>query len=502
MGKKSLGIDISDGQITGVVLEQQGKSLSLLASLGLLLPEDGDVGAYARQLCEQLNWEEGVCVCGLPLSMLSVRNLGLPFRESKKIAQALPFELEEQLLNPVDAMVVDYNLCETTDSNSLIVTFAAEKKIVSHLLDELQGVADPEIITPAIVPLAAQVVRQNHDKKNILLLHADLYSCTLVLIRGDTPLCYRRLSYSEQMLTHPPLLLENGQVMVADRKVIEQSFHLFCDSIKRSLDLFWLASHVKCQPDRVVLTGPLAAMDNLTEIVAAKLHLPAETMDILSVNRISCSDEIRAQWQRQRFDRGLSLALMGLGKKAEVNFRKDIFAKKRDFLSTRKQLISAVAAVVIVLGSVLGYLWNDYRVLLRRDQAIRAEMVTIFKQTFPNVTTVHEPYLEMQAALKTVQGPDSPAPLLASDKRILGLLADISARIPPRVVLQVSRLAVNRESVLLKGTTNTFNAVNIIKNELSASPLYKTVQIVSATADNSKKSGMIRFEMQLQLEGV
>ncbi len=502
MGKKSLGIDISDGQITGVVLEQQGKSFSLLASLGLLLPEDGDVGAYARHLCEQLNWKEGVCACGLPLSMLSVRNLALPFRESKKIAQALPFELEEQLLSPVDSMVVDFNLCETTDSNSLIVAFAAEKKILSQLLDELQPIADPEIITPAIVPLAAQVVRQNHDKKNILLLHADLHSCSLVLIQDDTPLFYRRLSYSEQMITPPPVLLENGQVVIADREGIEQSLQLLCDSIERSLDFFWLASHVKYQPDSVVLTGPLAAMESLTEIVAAALHLPTETMDVLSANKISCSDEIRAQWQKQRFDRALSLALLGLGKKVDVNFRKDVFAKKRDFFSVRKQMVGAVAAVVIVLGGVLGYLWNDYRALLRRDQAIRAEMVTIFKQTFPNVTKVHEPYLEMQAALKTVQGPDSPAPLLASDKRILGLLADISARIPSSVVLQVSRLAVDRESVLLKGTTNTFNAVDTIKNGLAASPRYKTVQIVSATADKSKKSGMIRFEMQLQLEGV
>jgi len=108
----------------------------------------------------------------------------------------------------------------------------------------------------------------------------------------------------------------------------------------------------------------------------------------------------------------------------------------------------------------------------------------------------------MQARIKSAQGPASPLPLLYGDKRVLGLLADISARIPATVALRVGRLAIDRESVTLKGTTATFNAVEIIKSGLAASPKFKAVQIVSATADKEKKDGAIRFEVQLQLEGL
>jgi general secretion pathway protein L len=147
-------------------------------------------------------------------------------------------------------------------------------------------------------------------------------------------------------------------------------------------------------------------------------------------------------------------------------------------------------------------MWNDYRTLQNRDKVVRGEMMAIFKQTFPKVTKVQEPYTEMQAALKHVQGPESPTPLFAADKRVLGLLADISARVPQAVTLKVSRLVIDRESILVKGTTNTFNSVDTIKNSLSASPRYRAVQIVSATADKEKKNSMIRFELQLQLEGL
>ena len=82
------------------------------------------------------------------------------------------------------------------------------------------------------------------------------------------------------------------------------------------------------------------------------------------------------------------------------------------------------------------------------------------------------------------------------------LLADVSSRIPATLALRVSRLSIDREAVLIKGTTDTFNSVETIKSLLSASPRYKSVQIVSATADKEKKTGAIRFEVQLQLEGI
>ena len=41
-----------------------------------------------------------------------------------------------------------------------------------------------------------------------------------------------------------------------------------------------------------------------------------------------------------------------------------------------------------------------------------------------------------------------------------------------------------------------------IKAALAASPQFKSVRIVTATADKGKKDGAIRFEVQMQLEGL
>jgi len=251
----------------------------------------------------------------------------------------------------------------------------------------------------------------------------------------------------------------------------------------------------------VLLVGPLAEAEGLADMLASSLGLPVETVDLLRLARISCTAEQREQWRGSHDDRALALSLQGLNK-GGVNFRRQDFAKKRGFYASRKQLVAAVAAAVLLLAGVLGYIGNDYRRLQRRDKALGDEMTAIFKSAFPSVVKIQDPYVEMQSRLKAAHGPGAPTPMVLADRRTLDLLADVSARIPPTLALRVSRLSIDRESLLIKGTTDTFNSVETIKSLLAASPKYKSVQIVSATADKDKKNGAIRFEVQMQLEGI
>ena len=501
MGLKSLGIDISDSHVTAVVLEQQRKNLALHACFSLPLPEGADPATHIRLLCRQIDWQEGVSVCGLPLSMLSARNLTLPFKDVKKIAQALPYELEEQLIVPIDSLITDFTVSKKSDTGALIVAFSLERAFLSSLLDEVQDLVDPDIVTPAMVPLAAQIVKHNRDRQNFLLIHADLHSSTMVLVLNDKAVFYRRLPYPEQMILHPPFHFENDHVVISDTAATEECIRLFSRLVEQSLDYFRVEHKEGERPERVVLTGPLAEIAPMAEVIHSVIGLPVEGIDLLAVNVISCPEEMRLQWHGHHFDRALSLALQGF-RRAEINFRKEGFAKKRAFFSSRKRLIGALSAVAVLVVCLLGFLGYDYHRLQQRDKALGEETVTMFKKSFPGVTKVQDPFVEMQARLKSAQGPASPTAILYGKKKVLGLLTDISARIPATVTLRVSRLAIDRESVMIKGTTDTFNSVEIIKSSLSGSSKFKSVQIVSATADKEKKNGAIRFEVQLQLEGI
>jgi Tfp pilus assembly protein PilN len=80
---------------------------------------------------------------------------------------------------------------------------------------------------------------------------------------------------------------------------------------------------------------------------------------------------------------------------------------------------------------------------------------------------------------------------------LLDLLAEISARIPPALQVQIVKLTADQSDVRLRGTTETFNIVDSIQKELEKSPYFSKVEISSA--NSSVKSGTIDFEIKLVL---
>ncbi|MDR2548856.1 MAG: PilN domain-containing protein [Desulfobulbus sp.] len=506
---QSLGIDIGDSRITGVVLEQRHRQLAMVGCFSLPTPYRADPAEAIDRLCRELGWKEGVCVCGLSLSLLSVRNLNLPFADAKKITQVLPFELEEQLLAPVETVVTDFSFAGKGEAGAAVVSFSLEKSWLQDLLTGLHEVVDPAVVTPAMASLALHLARQDKGRPNFLLVHVDLHASSLVLVANGQPALFRRLAYSEEMILSPPFHCEQGQVEIVDPEAATECIRQLCRSIEQSLDYFRMENKEGSRgggldlglPERIVLTGPLSQGTFVSEVIWADFELPVECIDLLAANGIACTQEVREQWLGPFGDRALALALQGF-KRTGVNFRKDGFAPRRQLFSSRKQLLGAVAAAAALVVGTGGYLGYDYHRLQQRDADLMAAMVTLYKQTFPGVTKVHDPLAEMQAKMKAAQGPASPALFAHGEKRVLGLLADISARIPEAISLRVNRLNIDRESVTLKGTTDTFNAVQAIKSALAASAKFKSVQIVSATADKDKKKGAVRFEVQLQLEGL
>nr|WP_321465006.1 type II secretion system protein GspL [uncultured Desulfobulbus sp.] len=501
MGTRTLGIDIGDGHISGVVLEQQRRSAVLHNWCYLPMADEVEPAAAIVQLCEHLAWDGEVCICGLPLSRMSVRNLVLPFSDVKKITQALPFELEEQLIAPLDSLSYDFCLGRKNGNGSLLVVFAVEQDWLADILAGLAGSADPDRILPAMLPLAEQCNRSRPNREPFLLVHADLHSMSIALIVEGKPMLFRRLAHPGETHLHPPFILE-GDSVLAQSPAAEQCIALMAHSIEQSLDFFRMENRVGVNPASVILAGPLAGMDDsLVELMSSTLHLPVERMELIDQARVVCSDEQRASWQGARMDRALAIALAGK-KKDGVNFRQHQLAKKMSLVSRRRRLLLPVAAVCGLLLFGLGYVGFDTYNLQRKDAELSGKMREVYRATFPGVTRIQDPYIEMQAKLKSLQGTETPLPYFVTGRWVLPVLAEVSRRIPASIALKVSRFSINREGVAMKGTTDSFNGVELMKTALSDSSRFGSVRIVSATADKGKNEGAIRFELQMQLEGM
>ena len=87
----------------------------------------------------------------------------------------------------------------------------------------------------------------------------------------------------------------------------------------------------------------------------------------------------------------------------------------------------------------------------------------------------------------------------ATTSRILSIdiLDNISKSIAESIAVDISRMVISPDNVIITGTTDTFEAVDDIKNKLEQIDAFKKVTINSSNKDRSGNE--IRFQMKVVL---
>lgn len=500
MKRRALGLDISDDFVAAVVVQQTGQDRRVVACAFHERGGGEDIADLLPGLLTGIGWNSGASACGVSLAGVSVRNLSLPFTDRKKIEQVLPLEMDDQLLTPVAEQMVEYLVTGAGENSSTLLVAALEREALRLQLDALgRGGLSPDSVTLRNMALAEILARSGKMPASFMLLDAGVHAVNMVLVHGGVVVFVRRLPYPERMYTEAPFAFSNGLASITHTPEAMTCISAICDDIRRSIGFFGLESGMAVEPEQVVLTGSMLQVDELRAKISEELAQEVIPCSLKQEAGITLAAELREEWQPALFDHALALALQGLKKKQGVNFRKGEFATEPLIFASRPRLIAAavLAAVLLAGGGLL--LGIDYRSLRKNYDELGSRMEALYKETFPGATKVVDPLTQMQANIQDIQAPSIATPVFSGDKRILNILADISARIPKELTIHVTRLVIDQESVQLKGDTDTFNNVNLIQGNLRKSPLFDEVAIVSAAAD--KGSSMIRFELRLQTGG-
>lgn len=499
MKRRALGLDISDDFVAAVVVQQSGQDRRVSAC-AFHERHGEDIAVLLPNMLAQVGWSGGPSACGLSLAGVSIRNFSLPFTDRKKIDQILPLELEDQLLTPVAEQAVEYQVTGAGKDSSALLVVGLEKATLRQQLDGLaQGGLSPNALTLRNLALGEMLARSGKMDASFMLLDAGVHAVNMVLVHGGGVVLARHLPYPERMYIEAPFAFENGLARIVHPDEAMTCIAAIGEDIRRSLGFFGVEIGVPVQPEQVVLTGSMLQIEELRAKISEALGQDVVPCSLKRETGVSLTAELREEWQPALFDHALALALQALKKRPGVNFRKDEFAPEGMLLTARPRLIAAMGLAVLLLigGSVLFGL--DYRGLRKKHDALGVRMEAIYKETFPEATKVVDPLAQMQANIQDIQAPSISTPVFSGDKRILNILADISARIPKDLTIHVTRLVIDQDTVQIKGDTDTFNNVNLIQGNLRQSPLFGDVAILSAAAD--KESGMIRFELRLQTGG-
>jgi type II secretion system protein L len=420
-----------------------------------------------------------VCIVSFPADQVYFRNIQVPFKHAKKIRQILPFELEPTMPLPVERLIIDYHKIDVENAaeNTELIAAAVDTSRLESYLELLSEFdIDPEIVTVGGYPAAVCLALQTDIPENTLLVDVTNDKGTLF-----------GLSSGQLVLVRS---VPSGSVAASRLKML-------CQNIERTLYALEEASNYGFKPDKIFLTGPVSAGNGFEAEMAQQLEIPTQQTDLINDAAVRISNRPTESWKADQMDNALALALMEVSGAKGLNFRKGPFAITKRWVEHKKRIIRSGVLAAVVLLLLLTSITIDYYSQKNRLNALNTQIKEIFQSTFPDVKKVVDPLHQMREKIKAVQRASLFPAGAQNNTLMVGVLNEISQRIPGGIDVQFTRMVIGDDSVVIAGDTDTFNSVDTMKNRLETAKIFETVTIVSTNKD--KSGNRIRFRLKLKI---
>jgi type II secretion system protein L len=494
MPGKILGLDVNENSVTAVQVLSGLKGYQVTACAQVIIEEDGGLEGALKGLFKQMDLKSDTYLTSIPAENASYRNLQMPFKEPKKIRQTLPFEIETVVPFPSENLVVDFTIVERADESE-VLGVSVKKAYLAEYLSQLQACGiDPDVLDIRCVPTVSWLLKQEETPDNGLLLEIGAKRNLMILFLKRHIALIRTFAAdgvapasADSDVTH------NGADDLAPED-IESRLRTFCTDVQNTMHAFAWQIKKEIRPEKIFFTGPAALYPETGDLLKGFLDIPVEQVDLRGNKKVRLESSVAKVWNPGLMDNALALALRDDKQGQGFNFRKDAFEVKKHY-SALKAWIRKAALFLIVIFSLLAVdLGTDYYLLKKRYTALDQNIKAIYRKTFPEAKRIVDPVQQMRVKIKEMK--NSARPGAKANQGILQVLRDISQRVPKSTDMNVMRLVVDPETVRMSGDTDTFNAVDTIKNRLEPSAYFSAVTITSANLDRTGKR--VQFEIKLQ----
>ncbi len=491
MSRQILGLDVRHHTLTAVLVKTglKGSWIDTIVQVPLPPPEGEGVEESAAldkalaEIRDGLGTIDVTTVAALPADGFSFRNVHIPFKDSRKIRQVLPFELEPTLPRAVDDVVIDFRVIHlpSQEEGANIIAAALEKGRMTPFMASLTAhKLAPDTVSVAGYAAALCLAKWGDIAENCLFMDIDRDHCTLyILISGQV------------YLIRPVQIRPGGGDPVDKTKAL-------CAHIRRTLAAFEALFHLEFELEEVHVTGWGLEDFNFEGEAPAILNVTVKRVDLVSDAGLPKKMAAKgAMPPGIQTDTALALALMEIEGFETFNFRRGPFAVQKRWAEHRGNLIRTGILALLMVAALWANVMMDVNATERRLADIDREIREMFRSTFPEITRIVDPLHQMQVAMTEAKQNALLPGEGRTDVRSIDILYEMSRLVPENIDVVVTRMVIGEESVLISGDTDTFNAVDEIQNRLDGSDLFGKVTISST---NRERSGnRIQFKMRLEL---
>ena len=478
MSRKILGLDIRSASASAVLIETGLKKNTLTGFVHAPFSGDGDyherlsgaLGAISREL----DSKDCVCVLSVPSNHFFYRNLTVPFGETKKIQQMLPYELESTIPFPVEDLLIDFKKLPLPgpEGETRIITAGIEISWLESFIGtvEASGIT-PNILIPGGYSAATWISRKAHSHESMLFVDYDGGDCTLYLILSGKIAFIRSFPLPDA---------ESGDT----RKLWGQ--------IRRSIAGFESLNEVKAAPDTVILNG--FDEQDFARKLEADASVSVRILDVMPPMGTEGMEGRDRFLPRAAFNAALASSLLMLEGYKGMNFRKGPLAAKTRLSEYRDGLkrTGILAGAVVLLWLV--FMLTANHMLQKRVDRLDEQITAVFKNTFPGKQPLKNAVLrQMKSEVESLKKAAFVSGDTGVQLRSVDMLNKISQSIPKETEVHFSKLTSNEDGVTITGTTDSYASANDIKTRLE-----KVEGFASAKLRTEEDGEKVRFTLRIQ----
>ncbi len=500
MTQSLLCIDLQSDLLTAVLFDG-GKAQQVLNStvvvVGTREPED-----VVKELAAAIDCSDCQSYLAMGASFFIFRNITLPFSDRRSIEKILPFELQENSIHAIDDMVIDTFVKSGVGEEVDIIAAMIQRSLLSQWHAAFQEVGVfPERITLSGQPSIARIFANGQPPEEFIFLELRLDDAALFFVSSGTlqlirPLSFKVLDSERESTASFVFDKETGEISLQGGESRGEAYEKLALSVKQTLTPLFPSLDFTQIPLYVEGSGALIpTARSWIEKAFGTPCLACGHGGLLPLPlQLPESTAKHAAFLTSCFSMGMQTEKSY----KEFNFCKDDFAP-HDHLAQYRLLGKGVALFlgVAFIASLIWLVYGNSMMKIEQD-ALVADIRTVFQETMPDVKRIVDPRQQLQVAINGAKISSGENQEIGLPYTALHVLREISVRIPASLEVLLTRLVYDGKGLRLVGVTDNFNTVDAIKTSLEQSSEIQTVTISSTNQD--PKDNSIRFELKVELE--
>ncbi|ALA58530.1 pilus assembly protein PilM [Nitrospira moscoviensis] len=482
-------------------------------------PEDLEPARRVRSLRGFL-WQHGLyatdrLVTAIPCQDLFVRTLSFPFKDAAKLAQVVPFEVENLVPMPLEDLAIGSlvlppgqtgeGASRQSKNSDVLVTAAPKDKVAEHLRFLAQADVEPSAINVDAMALfsVTQYLREEgaqvpHD---LAIIDVGASKTTLCLVREGRPVVLRTILWGGNHLTHALAVRQACSFAEAERRkrtMAVQQVEAWLEPLLKELRVT-LHAYEGAERGRLThcwVSGGGSKLREIGTYVARHLGLypvgPRQGFGGNSPRAFSVAfglaihpKIVRPRWRFKPSPDGLALDLKSVT---------DAAAPKGAVSKADRRLAIGAALVIGVLALVdvsVHWTLND-----RRVTQLKRALQQQYEQVFGSSAAPGDELDQARVRLETVN--KALAQVDSSQGSALATLATFVKHLPPGLAVKVRELTLDGTIILIEGETSSFDAVEKIKQTFASASPFQDVAVTETRVGAAPNQVVFRMTVTVK----